>query len=657
MKIKKAIGFVFASALLFGGLTTLSFVKQSSEIIVEEVEAWSDKVTPNVDTTYYSTCDDKTGSLLKSALAAFNKPKNPSYDWSRYEAADEAQDDETSILCLYTRHNIKKDSHCGNYSWDKWNREHVFPQGNFPKSDKDNHNIFACEGQINNYRGNLEFAEGGDRVSVFGHVTDCYKTKTSFEPCDDAKGEVARACMYCTIYYGYDLTDIFDSINTAMKWHSQHPVTPREIYRNNVVFGLQGNRNPFIDHPSYANTLWNSTYTYTASDPVDGGEPAPTVAVTGVTLNKNSLTLEEGKSETLTATVAPSNATNKSVTWSTGNSSIATVNNGAVTAKGEGQTTITVKTNDGNFTATCSVTVTAKPTPEPQTYTISFNANGGGGTMDPVTKQEGFGYTLPQNGFTAPTGKEFSGWKINNSGSLLQPGDNISINSNITLYAQWKDIPVPVPVDEVEYEITFNANGGSGTMSGERVDDDSYVLPQNKFIAPSGKVFEGWKIDNEGSILQPGATITLTKDIVLYAQWKENVTPEPGPEPEPTYEDAKLISLEITPPKKVEYNVGEELDLTGFVAMAKYDDQSTKDVTDKVEMDSVNMKTAGNKTIIVSYTEGNVTVRGRIDIKISEGSSSGAALGCHGSIIASSAIISITSLIGLGLLLYKKKHE
>ncbi len=84
------------------------------------------------------------------------------------------------------------------------------------------------------------------------------------------------------------------------------------------------------------------------------------VAVTGVTLNKSSLTLQQGTVETLTATVAPANATNKTVTWSTGNSNIATVSTtGKVTAVGVGSTTITVKTADGNKTATCNVTVEA----------------------------------------------------------------------------------------------------------------------------------------------------------------------------------------------------------------------------------------------------------------------------------------------------------
>ena len=96
-------------------------------------------------------------------------------------------------------------------------------------------------------------------------------------------------------------------------------------------------------------------------EPDNPTPPTPTtVAVTGVSLNKSSMTLTEGGSETLTASVAPSNATNTGVSWSSSNTGVATVNGGQVTAVKAGTATITVTTADGNKTATCSVTVEAK---------------------------------------------------------------------------------------------------------------------------------------------------------------------------------------------------------------------------------------------------------------------------------------------------------
>ena len=91
--------------------------------------------------------------------------------------------------------------------------------------------------------------------------------------------------------------------------------------------------------------------------------PTPTVSVTGVKLNQSELSLFTGGSETLTATVEPSNATNKNVTWQSDNANVATVDaNGKVTAVGEGNATITVTTEDGSKTATCTVTVTVPVT-------------------------------------------------------------------------------------------------------------------------------------------------------------------------------------------------------------------------------------------------------------------------------------------------------
>ena len=87
--------------------------------------------------------------------------------------------------------------------------------------------------------------------------------------------------------------------------------------------------------------------------------------VTGVTLNTETLELFTGGSATLTATVEPSDAANQNVTWQSDNANVATVEGGTVTAVGAGETTITVQTQDGNYTASCTVTVTKPEEPKP----------------------------------------------------------------------------------------------------------------------------------------------------------------------------------------------------------------------------------------------------------------------------------------------------
>jgi len=90
------------------------------------------------------------------------------------------------------------------------------------------------------------------------------------------------------------------------------------------------------------------------------GDEEPVIKVTSVTLYKTSVTMIEGDSETLTASIAPSDATNKKVTWKSSNDAIATVDSkGKIAAQKAGNATITVTTEDGNKTATCNVTVEA----------------------------------------------------------------------------------------------------------------------------------------------------------------------------------------------------------------------------------------------------------------------------------------------------------
>jgi len=148
------------------------------------------------------------------------------------------------------------------------------------------------------------------------------------------------------------------------------------------------------DHNNESGTYYTHIYAYdnsyrgNGSGPVilSATVPAPTVAVTSVSLDKDSLSFTgTGSSQPLTATVSPSNATNKTITWSSSNTSVATVSNGVVKAVGLGTATITAKSNNGK-TASCKVTVNPiqpngiKATPETSTLyglngTVKLTAN------------------------------------------------------------------------------------------------------------------------------------------------------------------------------------------------------------------------------------------------------------------------------------------
>lgn len=245
--------------------------------------------------------------------------------------------------------------------------------------------------------------------NLLGNSKTLGGTTSVFEPQDSDKGDIARAIFYMVARYNYLSGSDGDGINSnnpnlsltqslsdwsktsfssttskkgymgvmtdLLAWHHADPVDSYEIHRNNLLYtNYTNNRNPFIDFPEWADFIWGSvsyngstyqSYTSTptgyatpSSDTINGYNPiSSTVSVTGVSLNKTSTTLTVGGTETLTATVKPSNATNKNVTWTSSNTTVATVSNGTITAKKAGSATITVKTSDGSFTATCSVTV------------------------------------------------------------------------------------------------------------------------------------------------------------------------------------------------------------------------------------------------------------------------------------------------------------
>ncbi|MCL2041918.1 MAG: Ig-like domain-containing protein [Bacteroidales bacterium] len=146
------------------------------------------------------------------------------------------------------------------------------------------------------------------------------------------------------------------------------------------------------------------------------GGGTPTVPVTGVTLNKSTLTLAAAETETLYATIQPSDATNKNVTWASSNPAVATVTNGEVTAVTTGTANITVITKSGNKTATCAVTVKAASLPTLSTAEAT-NVTGSSATLGgniteagvPAYTEKGICYSTSENPTTSSNKVEVSG--------------------------------------------------------------------------------------------------------------------------------------------------------------------------------------------------------------------------------------------------------
>jgi len=156
-----------------------------------------------------------------------------------------------------------------------------------------------------------------------------------------------------------------------------------------------------------------------------------------------------------------------------------------------------------------SVTITGtSQIPTVEKYTVTYSSNGGSGSIAPASVEKGSRITLPACTFAAPANMEFAGWKVN--GTVCQPGSQITVSSNLTIEATWK---------QVQVSVQFDANGGSGFMAKmAALKGSSIVLPGCSFAPPSGKTFDCWLFN--GRQYQAGANVTLYDNAVFSAVWK-----------------------------------------------------------------------------------------------------------------------------------------
>jgi endonuclease I len=239
---------------------------------------------------YYLPADDKTGVELKQALHNIIKGHTVStYTdlWTHFVTTDSRSDGK--VWDMYSDVPggtppyvyVFGTNQCGNYSkeGDCYNREHSFPRswfgGEILPMYTDLFHLYPTDGWVNNKRGNFPFGKvtsptwtslNGSRL---GPNTWPGYSGTVFEPIDAYKGDFARTMLYmATRYYGEDASwpAVSDMVTGAepkswavamlLNWHNADPVSPKETARNNAVYGIQGNRNPFIDKPEYAVAIW-----------------------------------------------------------------------------------------------------------------------------------------------------------------------------------------------------------------------------------------------------------------------------------------------------------------------------------------------------------------------------------------------------------------
>ncbi len=228
---------------------------------------------------YYNGTDGKNGSELKSILNdIISGHIDFSYSQAKYiiNYSDADPLNESNVILFYTQRSQYADTY--GTGENDINREHVWAKshGNFSgirPMDGDAFNLRPTDASVNILRSNLDF----DKCSATGtEVTEApgtYYTSNQWEPSDAVKGQVARIIFYmATRYEGendeLDLETV-DALNTfpapehgklstLLQWNRDFPPSDFERRRNERIWESQQNRNPFVDHPEFADLIWNS---------------------------------------------------------------------------------------------------------------------------------------------------------------------------------------------------------------------------------------------------------------------------------------------------------------------------------------------------------------------------------------------------------------
>lgn len=337
---------------------------------------------------YYAPLDTSSnGATFRSKLDQLiteTHKKRTSYDGLRdvFKTSDADPNKSGNIIWFYSGTSV-----AFNGTFGSTNREHVWPKDGgkafsaTSDAGSDAHHLRPTEQNLNSTRGSKQFGEvpttASNIVKQAGSTSYenlCYAAGNVFYPGKGYRGATARILMYVETRWGDEFqlkfvlgegkTKTIGDIETLMKWHYQEPPTAEEIRRNEAVFKIQGNRNPFIDHPEFATKIYcydgksyNSrlqavaakydTYTTGGAD------------ITSISLSPATTTLSVGQEILLNATIAPANA-KRNLTWTSSNPNVATIDNtGKVTAVANGTATITCQSTD-NPSIKCTATITVK---------------------------------------------------------------------------------------------------------------------------------------------------------------------------------------------------------------------------------------------------------------------------------------------------------
>ena len=502
---KKSFILSIAAVVAFGA--GISFALNNETVKTEAVYSPSTTYTVTTPAVYYSTISNSlSGTSLLGSLQTLNSSNrkrtmgyssmgtnssNSPYAYTDYNPNSSIQTDSkgqrysTNLVSFYTKTPMTS-----------YNKEHVWPNSRGGSAvEADIHMPRPTISSENSSRGNSFYVEGR---STSNNGWDPYTAGYS----EISRGESARIIFYCLVASsnlklsdevnissgGAGYTSTMGKLSDMLKWNLQYSVTTYEQNRNNGAQYLQGNRNPFIDHPEYACKIWGNTNSTTQSICSSYGEAPETI-----TLSPSTSSIAIGGTVTLNVNV---DSGSNDVTWSSSNNSIATVNGGIVTGVAAGNATITAtSTLDNTVKGTASVTVKAlsslnsSGTPNTTSYTAgqSFNPAGlivtatySDSSTANVTSSVAWAPSPLTAGTTSVTGS-YGGKTITVSG--------LTVTSNKTMTINKANSGLPTTKTTSEMTKSYTVKNGTindGTMSilwGAGV----YNTPQyDEFALPNG---------------------------------------------------------------------------------------------------------------------------------------------------------------------------
>ncbi len=228
----------------------------------------------------YPTTNNLFGSELEHELhkltrrhIRFSYTSSSTDVWNILRVSDADTTNSNNVILIYTQY--IKDGPSEYDGGSGWNREHVWPNSHgFPNvgdtAYTDIHQLKPADISTNSARGNKDFDNGGNIYYDGGtYQTDCRADTDSWEVGDTRKGDIGRIVLYSATRYSsqtldLELVDYTDTPNepmlgklsTMLQWNASEPPNAFERHRNDVIQSYQHNRNPFIDHPEFANRIY-----------------------------------------------------------------------------------------------------------------------------------------------------------------------------------------------------------------------------------------------------------------------------------------------------------------------------------------------------------------------------------------------------------------